>query len=122
MAGQDIGVFRRAQLFDQGLLLRDGGGPVGEAALCRDPVEPRGGMGEMQVLDGADQRLGGDAAEVHAGAAKGAGADQRHPRPGFGGGDGGGKPGRAGADHGEVGGRGAIAGAHVSGAPASVAP
>ena len=71
VAGQYIGVFRPAQLFDQCLFLRDGGGPVRDAGLPRDPVKAGGDAGLMDAFDRADQRLGGHAAEVDARSANG---------------------------------------------------
>jgi hypothetical protein len=52
----------------------------------------RGGSPTVHRLGGTDQRLGRNAADIDAGAANRAMADQRDFRPEFGGGDRGGKP------------------------------
>ena len=100
--GQNVRVFRHAQLLHQRVLLRHRRGPAGNAGLGLDAVEPVRSARMVQALHRADQRFGGHAAHVDACAADGPVADQGDPRPGFCGGDGSREAGRPGADHGEV--------------------
>ncbi len=102
MPGQNIRVFRLAQLFDQRLFLRNCRRPISHAGLGLNPIEPTRRTRVMQALDRADQGFGRHAAHVNTGASDGACANQGHARTSFARGDGSGETSGAGADHGEI--------------------
>jgi hypothetical protein len=102
IAGEQVGVFPLPQPRYQLVLLLHRRAPIDDAAGRRDAVEAGGRARLVQCLSGTDQRLRRHAADVDAGAADGAVADERDARAVLGAGDRRGEAGRAGADHRQV--------------------
>lgn len=95
MFGQLVDVFPLAQRRDQVTLGPDPPVPVNDIRLARKTGKTAGRVGAAQRFRGADHGLGRHAADMDAGAADGAVADQADIGTLFGCRDGGGEAGRA---------------------------
>ena len=99
---QQIDVFGLPERGDKLVFLGPQRRPVGQARVPRDAGEAGRGIGLVNGLDRADQRLRGHAADIDAGAADGAMTDEGDLRALVGGGDRGREPGGARADDSEI--------------------
>ena len=102
IGGQQVDIFLVPHLLDQIGAAFHHGGPIHGMFTWRDTGESGSGPATMHRIGGADHRLGGNAADIDAGATDRAVPDERHPLSGLSGGDGGGEAGRAGPNHDQV--------------------
>jgi hypothetical protein len=99
VGGEQVGVFGLAQFGDEGILLTNSFAPVVQFGLGVNSDETCGRASVVKRLGGPDERLRRHAADIDAGAADGAAADERHLRALIGGRDGSREASRTGADH-----------------------
>ena len=102
IGGQQVDVFLLPHLLDQIGGAFHHATPVHGMGARRDARKPGRRRAAMDRLGGADHRLGRHAADIHAGTADGAMADQRHALAGLCRGDRGGKSGGAGTNDNEI--------------------